>query len=350
MTTASQHAAADLEFGVLDTTPVDRAFEALGNQYVNHDMQLRDDGRDFHVVQYSLSCGSIHVDRIAHSSAVYRVPIGPMGAHFAVMASFEGAIRVTSAGNDVDLHDAGSVVLDNRRSFRMDWTSDAKSLLVRIETTAVRRHLTDLLGDVAPLATFELRGPPTYNDSVRWNAAARFIEVALQHPPDESEIPLWRDELERFTVLQMLTTHPNSVLNHDAPVQPAGASTAAARATADYLRLHCRQTVRISELAAQFGISVRALQLGFRRVYGVTPHEYLREARLQSAHLDLTSDPGVSITDVAYRWGFSSPSRFSRYYREYFGTPPSAANRRGYAVTDGQDRPRELRPAAAPSG
>lgn len=217
MNAALQHPAPEFGTKVLDTIHVDEALEMLGSQYVNYDMQLRDSGRDFHVVQ-------------------------------------------------------------------------------------------------------------------------------------PSEMPLWRDELERFTVLQMLTTHPNSVLGRDSRVQPAGASAAAARATADYLRAHCGQPVRIGGLAAQFGISVRALQLAFRRTYGVTPHEYLREARLQSAHLDLTSDPSVSIAEVAYRWGFSSPSRFSRYYREYFGTPPSAANRRGYAVTDGADHPRELRPTVEHSG
>ncbi|NNG37403.1 helix-turn-helix domain-containing protein [Nakamurella sp. DB0629] len=51
--------------------------------------------------------------------------------------------------------------------------------------------------------------------------------------------------------------------------------------------------------------------------------------------------------EVAYRWGFSSPSRFARYYREYFGTLPSEANRRGYAVAPQQQLPDELRPDAA---
>ena len=30
-----------------------------------------------------------------------------------------------------------------------------------------------------------------------------------------------------------------------------------------------------------------------------------------------------SVTAVAYRWGFSSPSRFATYYRRAYGVPPS---------------------------
>lgn len=332
---------------VLDTSQVDLAREILGSQYVSYDMQMRDDGRNFHVVQYSLSCGSVQIDRIMHHSPIYQVPNGPLGAHFAVMASYEGGIRVTSAGDGIDLRGSGSVVLDNRRLFQMDWTWDAKAILVRIETTAVRRHLVDLLGDVVPAATFALSGPPTPRHTARWNAAARFIEQALQFQPEPEDMSLWRDELERFTVLHMLTTHPNSLLNDHAHATPAPASDAAARAAAEWLHARCDEPVRMGDLANELGVSLRGLQQAFRRLYGLTLHEYLRGARLQSAHLDLTSDGEVSIAEVAYRWGFSSPSRFARYYREYFGTLPSEANRRGYTVAPQQQLPDELRPDAA---
>jgi AraC-like DNA-binding protein len=37
---------------------------------------------------------------------------------------------------------------------------------------------------------------------------------------------------------------------------------------------------------------------------------------------------GLTVTEVAYRWGFSWPSRFTERYRAAFGTTPSETLRR----------------------
>jgi AraC-like DNA-binding protein len=52
---------------------------------------------------------------------------------------------------------------------------------------------------------------------------------------------------------------------------------------------------------------------------------YLRRVRLEGAHRDLQkASPGPeSVTAIAYRWGFSSPSRFAAYYRGAYGVLPS---------------------------
>lgn len=77
-------------------------------------------------------------------------------------------------------------------------------------------------------------------------------------------------------------------------------------------------------------MTVRAIQLAFRRHLDMTPLEYLRRVRLGHAHHDLlTADPTTTtVTDVAYRWGFPSNSRFSAYYRQAFGTTPGHTLRR----------------------
>jgi AraC-like DNA-binding protein len=61
-----------------------------------------------------------------------------------------------------------------------------------------------------------------------------------------------------------------------------------------------------------------------RRELDTTPMAYLRTVRLARAHRDLLDHgPGQdTVTAVAYRWGFSSTSRFSAYYRETYGVTP----------------------------
>jgi AraC-like DNA-binding protein len=60
---------------------------------------------------------------------------------------------------------------------------------------------------------------------------------------------------------------------------------------------------------------------------GTTISDYIRHARLQHCRQELETMAGKTITDVAFSWGFSSSSHFSRVFREYFGVAPSAIHR-----------------------
>lgn len=81
-----------------------------------------------------------------------------------------------------------------------------------------------------------------------------------------------------------------------------------------------------ADMAALAGTSVRRLQEGFREWVGCSPTEHLVGVRLQRARADLEND-GLSVSDVAARWGFSSASRFAAAYRRRYGCSPSDARR-----------------------
>lgn len=84
------------------------------------------------------------------------------------------------------------------------------------------------------------------------------------------------------------------------------------------------------ELAIAAGVSQRTLELAFRDAFDTTPGTYLRFHRMNGAHRDLlTADPQVSsVTEIAHKWGFTHPSRFSSMHRELFGEVPSLTLRR----------------------
>jgi AraC-like DNA-binding protein len=57
---------------------------------------------------------------------------------------------------------------------------------------------------------------------------------------------------------------------------------------------------------------------------GITISDYIWRARLQNCRQELETLGGKTITDVAFSWGFSSSSHFSRVFRKYFGIVPSS--------------------------
>ncbi|WGL50368.1 AraC family transcriptional regulator [Nocardioides sp. BP30] len=91
------------------------------------------------------------------------------------------------------------------------------------------------------------------------------------------------------------------------------------------------EPLTISGIAAEVGISVRALQSGFRQTLGVTPGSYLTQVRLERAHRTLREAPrgSLSATSVALMWGFGNYGRFSAKYRERYGETPAATLRSG---------------------
>jgi AraC-like DNA-binding protein len=59
----------------------------------------------------------------------------------------------------------------------------------------------------------------------------------------------------------------------------------------------------------------------------MTVSDYIWRARLQHCRQELENYGGKTITDVAFSWGFSSSSHFSRVFRKCFGVSPSAIHK-----------------------
>ncbi|WFU05507.1 helix-turn-helix transcriptional regulator (plasmid) [Rhizobium sp. CB3171] len=89
--------------------------------------------------------------------------------------------------------------------------------------------------------------------------------------------------------------------------------------------------ITITDMAAAAGVSVRALQINFRRFLNVTPMAYLRQLRLDGARQDLlTATPSATVSEIARRWGFIHQGRFSQEYRAAFGVLPKYDLGRSY--------------------
>jgi AraC-like DNA-binding protein len=88
--------------------------------------------------------------------------------------------------------------------------------------------------------------------------------------------------------------------------------------------------IGVTDIARACDVSVRTLQVAFRRHLDVTPMAYLRRVRLDRVRADLLrSDAArVTVSGVAGRWGFTDASRFSAHYRAVYGEYPSDTLRR----------------------
>ncbi|WP_315704968.1 MULTISPECIES: helix-turn-helix domain-containing protein [unclassified Bradyrhizobium] len=102
-----------------------------------------------------------------------------------------------------------------------------------------------------------------------------------------------------------------------------------------FIREHLRDPdLCIDEISAALGCTKRYLHMVFSD-RGMTVSDYIWRARLQHCRQELETQSGKTITDVAFSWGFSSSSHFSRVFRKYFGVVPSSVHKGGRAATAG---------------
>jgi len=98
-----------------------------------------------------------------------------------------------------------------------------------------------------------------------------------------------------------------------------------------FIHEHLRDPdLSIDQIADALGCTKRYLHVIFHD-RGTTVSDYIWQARLQNCRQELETGPNrKTITDVAFSWGFSSSSHFSRVFRRHFGVAPSAIHKALY--------------------
>ena len=81
--------------------------------------------------------------------------------------------------------------------------------------------------------------------------------------------------------------------------------------------------LNIADIAYQMNISRTHFFRKLKSVTGMTPNQYLQEARLQAARQLLESGEHETVKAVSLSVGFKKSSYFSSLFKERFGVSPS---------------------------
>jgi transcriptional regulator GlxA family with amidase domain len=144
--------------------------------------------------------------------------------------------------------------------------------------------------------------------------------------PDAATAPLVIGPAARLLAATALSVFPNTLLAGPACEEHHDARPETVRRAVSFIEANAAGDITVADIAAAAYVTTRAVQLAFRRHLDTTPLAYLRRVRLELAHEDLRqAAPGgpVSVTAVAFRWGFASSSRFADQYRAAYGELPS---------------------------
>jgi len=95
-----------------------------------------------------------------------------------------------------------------------------------------------------------------------------------------------------------------------------------------YIEGHLLEELHVPMVAKAIGIVESDLQKTFYALTGISVAEYIRRRRLTLAGYDLQKG-NLSVLDVAFKYGYTSPDSFTRAFRQMHGITPSAVKKGG---------------------
>jgi transcriptional regulator GlxA family with amidase domain len=89
-----------------------------------------------------------------------------------------------------------------------------------------------------------------------------------------------------------------------------------------WLKQHCSEDVRLSEVAHQFDMSVRSFNRRFKLATGQTPLQYLQNVRVDMAR-ELLQSSNLSVNEIAEKVGYQDMGHFTALFKKFLSTTPS---------------------------
>lgn len=102
--------------------------------------------------------------------------------------------------------------------------------------------------------------------------------------------------------------------------QPATKADQRLLAAAAFIRGHCTEPLRLEDISQAAGLSTSYLIRAFKQQFGLTPHGYLLDQRVQYARAQLRR--GRQIAEVAMEAGFADQAHLQRAFKRHLAVTP----------------------------
>jgi AraC-like DNA-binding protein len=146
------------------------------------------------------------------------------------------------------------------------------------------------------------------------DACCRLMDL-LKTPQD---IPFLSGLIQREIIYRILQGPEGARLRAIATLGDQSQRTAKA---ITWVRENYAKPLRVEELAKMAGMGVSTLHHHFRALTAMSPLQYQKQLRLQTARGRMLVD-GLDAASAAFEVGYESASQFNREYSRFFGQPP----------------------------
>lgn len=93
--------------------------------------------------------------------------------------------------------------------------------------------------------------------------------------------------------------------------------------TEDYIEQHLSDSIVLSDLAKNVHLSEFHFHRIFKEYSSETIKEFVTRVKLERAAIFLCVTTSLSLTEIAFNYGYNDGSSFSRSFKKHFGSSPS---------------------------
>jgi AraC-like DNA-binding protein len=304
------------------TTDPEEGRAAVESAYASNRLRVRGDAERFRFEQTRIDLGQVRLDMF-HNTLTTEYAVAPL-EHLIVARVLEREMDVDTGGTRRRLGPGDVAVLarpDEKYATRL---RGARLQLVGLDLDLIAA-VDDRVDAATRLAAAPLDGP----GARQWQRTVQYVFDTVSADATATS-PLVLGSAGRLLAATALALFDPERGREEAHGGAAGAATA--RRAVAFLEANPDLDLGVADVARAVGVSVRTLQVAFRRHCGTTPMAHLRRVRLDRVRTELLGagpGDGVTVTAVATRWGFAPSSRFTGQYREQFGELPSETLARG---------------------
>ncbi len=247
-------------------------------------------------------------------------------------------VNVVSAGQLLAYCGSDHMVATSTRAmvFRPDrpcgfagWRTPGQMLAIQIERHALEDELQQLLHlPVTGPIGFELALDLSHRAAADWCRLVFSLAISLFDSQSLFRQPIMAVPLVHAILTGLLLSADHDLRAQlDAPVRSIGPTTV--RRADEYIEQHAHEPLTVAQVALSAGVSIRALQQGFKRSLGATPHQIIQHTRLERAHHDLVNagPHETTVASIGAKWGFPHAGRFAALYHARYNTYPSTTLR-----------------------
>jgi AraC family transcriptional regulator len=159
-----------------------------------------------------------------------------------------------------------------------------------------------------------------FDDSVIWDTAIKLLHVIESGKANKSYV----DALTN--VLAHELSRSDEEESRNSPVNRGGLATWQMRSVTKHIEEHLGEQISLVTLAKLARLSPSHFSRAFKQSFGVPPHEYHIQRRIEKAKA-LLAEREASVTDIGFALGYSHTSSFSVAFRKITGRSPRAFRR-----------------------
>ena len=304
------------------TTDPDTARDLMSAAYVDVKLRVGGSMENLRLEHVRHDLGPVRLDSVFHTLTTDYVG-GPLGC-VQIVRILDHTMMYETDGDERH-YGPGEVFL----AAQPDKPFTARNDRARCELTGLDLSFLAEVTDEPPLDAVRRFRP----DALR-AAQANFFQRTVTYATSTlsqpgADAPLVLDALRRLLASAALTAFGPEVV-FDIPRDRADATPVTVRRAVAYMEANPDLEIGVVDVARVAHVSVRALQIAFRRHLDTTPMAYLRRVRMDRVYADLAAaDPArTTVTAVTARWGFNAVGRFSADYRNTYGEYPRDTLRR----------------------